>query len=77
MPRTLQFLDFHRYHLNRKTFNGCVWVKKEDGIFKVLWPKAGKNSIPEDLGIIFEWWNLKMGNTKQNDVPSMIKNNYR
>ncbi|XP_063679803.1 uncharacterized protein LOC134815216 [Bolinopsis microptera] len=26
---------------------------------------------------MFEWWNLRMGNTKQYDEPSMIKNNYR
>ena len=73
---TLSFLDFHRHHLNRKTFESCVWVNKEEGIFKVKWPKAPRNSKPEDMGILFEWWNLRMGNTKQFDEPSMIKQIY-
>ncbi|XP_063679152.1 uncharacterized protein LOC134814807 [Bolinopsis microptera] len=28
------------------------------------------------MGILFEWWNLRMGNTKQYDEPSMIKQIY-
>jgi len=51
-------------------------VNKEEGIFKVKWPKAPRNSKPEDMGILFEWWNLRMGNTKQFDEPSMIKQIY-
>ncbi|KAL5260532.1 hypothetical protein ACHWQZ_G010614 [Mnemiopsis leidyi] len=76
--RTLQFLDFHKHHLNNRTFDSCVWVNKEEGIFKVKWPKAPRNLEPSQLGIMFEWWKLKMGNTGIDpNEPSLIKNNYR
>ena len=74
---TLQFIGWLKHHLDRRTFEGCVWVNREQQIFKILWPRADKNLTPEKLGVMFKWWTHKFGNTRNHNQPTAIKGNFR
>ncbi|KAL5269207.1 hypothetical protein ACHWQZ_G002886 [Mnemiopsis leidyi] len=74
---TLQFIGWLKFHLDRRTFEGCVWVNKEQQMFKILWPRADKNLTPDKLGVMFKWWTHKFGNTRNHNQPTAIKGNFR
>ncbi|XP_063683354.1 uncharacterized protein LOC134817914 [Bolinopsis microptera] len=74
---TLQFIGWLKHHLDRRTFEGCVWVNKEQQVFKILWPRADKNLTPDKLGVMFKWWTHKFGNTRNHNQPTAIKGNFR
>ena len=73
----LQFIGWLKHHLDRKTFEGCVWVDRSQHIFKILWPRAEKSLTPEKLGVMYKWWTHKFGSTRNQNQPTAIKGNFR
>lgn len=77
---SLKFLDFVKLHLDKGSFPGLKWVRKEDLIFKLRWPKANKKLRPENLGIMYHWSIYKATKMKgklDQKTPSEIKGNFR
>ena len=71
------FLEWLRVHLDQRTFPGCKWVDKESQVFRIHWPKAGRNVSLHDIGVMLAWQNHKFGDTKTYNEPSVIKGNFR
>ena len=74
---TRQFIQWLKDLLDKRKFTGCVWVDKEQQVFKIAWPRADKSMTPARLGVMFSWWTHKFGNTKTHNQPTAIKGNFR